>query len=135
MEMPVWVARNLYAPVQIIVDRFWVGIGRRPGRGRSVMPPVPISYFMIRCGIANRDRVIVSPRPEVELAALRAGPGDDGRDVLTSHLGRPGRSCSALSPFRIAHDRRFRRVRRCTVCEARTVHRTSGQRTIHYGSW
>jgi hypothetical protein len=88
MEMPVWVARNLYAPVQIIVDRFWVGIGRRPGRGRSVMPPVPISYFMIRCGIANRDRVIVSPRPEVELAALRAGPGDDGRDVLTSHLGR-----------------------------------------------
>jgi hypothetical protein len=89
MERPVWVARNLYAPVQIVVDRFWIGVGRRPGEGRSVMPHVPVSYFMIRCGIANRDRVIVSPRPADELAALRAGPGDDGRDVIATQLGWP----------------------------------------------
>jgi hypothetical protein len=87
MERPVWLARNLYAPVQIVVDRFWIGVGRRPGRGRSVMPYVPVSYFMIRCGIARRDRVIVAPRPAEQLAALYAGPGDDGRDVIASQLG------------------------------------------------
>lgn len=88
MERPVWLARNLYAPVQIQVDRFWIGIGRRPGRGRSVMPHVPVSYFMVRCAIPKRDRVIVSSRPADEMAALRAGLGDDGRDVLTAQVGR-----------------------------------------------
>lgn len=88
MEWPVWLARNLYAPVQIVVDRFWIGIGRRPDRGRSIMPHVPVSYFMVRCGIAHRDRVIVSQRRPDELAALREGPGDDGRDVFAAQLGR-----------------------------------------------
>ena len=88
MERPVWVARNLYAPVQIRVDRFWIGVGRRSGPGRSPLPYVPISYFMVRCGIANRDRLIVAARPADELAALRAGPRDDGREVAHTYLGR-----------------------------------------------
>lgn len=53
------------------------------------MPHVPVSYFMVRCAIAQRDRVIVSARPADELAALRAGPGDDGRDVIAAQLGGP----------------------------------------------
>lgn len=89
MEWPVWLARNLYAPVQIIVDRFWIDVGRKPRQGRAPMPHVPVSYFMVRCGIARRDRVIVSPRSMEELAALRNGPGDDGQDVFTAQLGRP----------------------------------------------
>lgn len=87
MEIPVWLARNLYAPVQIIVDRFWIGIGRLPGRGRSPMLHVPIAYFMIRCGIAHRDRIVVSQRLDPGLAALRAGPGDDNHDVVAAVLG------------------------------------------------
>jgi hypothetical protein len=88
MERPVWIARNLYAPVQVRVDRFWIGAGRRPAFGRVPLPHVPVSYFMVRCAIASRDRVIVSPRPADELAALHAGPGDDGRDIAGPILGR-----------------------------------------------
>jgi hypothetical protein len=87
LDWPAWLARNLYAPVQLIVDRFWIGIGRDPKTGRSVMPPLAVSFFMIRCGIARKDRLIVSPRPTDEMAILAAGPGDDGRDVIATVLG------------------------------------------------
>jgi hypothetical protein len=86
MDWPAWLARNLYAPVQLVIDRFWIDIGRNPTTGQSVMPHLPVSFFMVRCGIAHRDRLIVSQRPAPELAALRAGPGDDGRDVFASTL-------------------------------------------------
>lgn len=89
MDWPAWLARNLYAPVQLVVDRFWIGVGRDPTRGQSVMPHLPVSFFMVRCGIAHRDRVIVSQRPASEITALGAGPGDDGRDVFGATLGDP----------------------------------------------
>jgi hypothetical protein len=88
MDWPAWLARNLYAPVQIMVDRFWIGVGRKPGTARSVMPPLAVSFFMVRSNIPHRDRLILSEQDPEALAALAAGPGDDGRDVLTASLGR-----------------------------------------------
>lgn len=94
LDWPAWLARNLYAPVQLMVDRFWIGIGRDPQKGRSVMPPLAVSFLMIRCGIARKDRLIISPRPTDEMAILWAGPGDDGRDVIATALGRSVQSPS-----------------------------------------
>jgi len=87
MDWPTWLARNLYAPVQLMIDRFWIGVGRRPGTGKSLMPPLAVSFFMVRCGIARRDRLILSERPQQDIDLLKAGPGDDGRDVFASQLG------------------------------------------------
>jgi hypothetical protein len=89
MDWPAWLARNLYAQVQLTVDRFWIGIGRTPGKGRSIMPPLAVSFFMIRSSIPHRDRIILAEQTPTELAALKAGPGDDGRDVFAHHLGHP----------------------------------------------
>ncbi len=86
MDWPSWIARNLYAPVQLVVDRFWIGQGRHPQR--TPIEPPPVSFFMIRSRVGRRDRLIASRRIMPEVLAL-AGSGDDGRDVLTHALGRP----------------------------------------------
>lgn len=86
MDWPSWLARNLYAPVQLVVDRFWIGLGRHPDR--SPIEPPPVSFFMIRSRIGRRDRLIASDRILPELLQ-QAGRGDDGRDVFVHTLGHP----------------------------------------------
>lgn len=88
LDWPAWLARNLYAPVQVMVGRFWVGVELDDSRGAPMLPP-PVSFFSIRHSIPGKDGLFLAAKlPEV-MAILAAGPGDDGRDVFLGPFGRP----------------------------------------------
>ncbi|CAM3631824.1 hypothetical protein GCM10009799_25790 [Nocardiopsis rhodophaea] len=87
MQWPAWLARNLYAPVQLMVGRFWTGVELDDSKGRAMMPP-PVSFFSLRNAIPSKDGLFLSEKlPEI-MAILEQGPGDDGRDVFAEPLGR-----------------------------------------------
>ncbi|MFN2495096.1 MAG: hypothetical protein ABR608_04200 [Pseudonocardiaceae bacterium] len=88
MDWPAWLARNLYAPVQLMVGRFWVGVRLDDSKGEPMMPP-PVSFFSLRAAVPHREGLFLSAKLPDIMAVLAASPDDDGRDVFTGPLGRP----------------------------------------------
>jgi hypothetical protein len=87
LDWPAWLARNLYAPVQMMVGRFWTGAQLDDSKGEAMMPP-PVSFFSMRHSIPSKDGLFLSAKlPEI-MAILETGPGDDGRDVFAAPFGR-----------------------------------------------
>ncbi|MGH3852190.1 MAG: hypothetical protein ACRDR6_01555 [Pseudonocardiaceae bacterium] len=87
MDWPAWLARNLYAPVQMMVGRFWVGMQRADSKGEPMMPP-PVSFFSLRPAVPCRDGLFLSAKLPGVMAILEASTGDDGRDVFAQPLSR-----------------------------------------------
>ena len=87
LDWPAWFARNLYAPVQMMVGRFWIGVQLDDSKGSAMMPP-PVSFFTMRHAIPNRDGLFLEAKLPQIMAILAEGPGDDGRDVFREPLGR-----------------------------------------------
>lgn len=87
MDWPAWLARNLYAPVQMMVGRFWVGMQRADSEGKPMTPP-PVSFFTLRPAIPHREGLFLSAKLPAIMATLAASTGDDGRDVFVQPLGR-----------------------------------------------
>lgn len=88
MDWPAWLARNLYAPVQMMIGRFWTGVELDDSSGVAMMPP-PVSFFSMRHAIPIKEGLFLSEKlPEI-MAILETGPGDDGRDVFLQPLGHP----------------------------------------------
>jgi hypothetical protein len=87
MDWPAWIARNLYAPVQMMVGRFWIGLKRNDSKGSQMMTP-PVSFFTMRHSIASKDGLFLAEKVPGIMAILEKGPRDDGRDVFAGPLGR-----------------------------------------------
>jgi hypothetical protein len=87
MDWPAWLARNLYAPVQLMVGRFWIGVQLNDSRGEPMRPP-PVSFFSLRAAIPRREALFLSAKLPDIMAVLAASPGDDGCDVFSQPLGR-----------------------------------------------
>lgn len=88
MDRPAWLARNLYAPVQVMVGRFWVGVQRTDSKGEPMMPP-PVSFFTMRPAVPHREGLFLSAKLPDLMATLNSSTGDDGRDVFAQRVGRP----------------------------------------------
>lgn len=88
MDWPAWLARNLYAPVQLMVGRFWIGVRLNDSKGTPMMPP-PVSFFSLRAAIPHRDGLFLAAKLPDLMAVLATSPGDDGRNVFIQPLGRP----------------------------------------------
>ncbi|MGH3550949.1 MAG: hypothetical protein ACRDQU_23080 [Pseudonocardiaceae bacterium] len=87
MDWPAWLARNLYAPVQMMVGRFWVGMRRADSKGKPMTPP-PVSFFSVRPAVPHRDGLFLSTKLPGIMAILEASTVDDGRDVFAQPLSR-----------------------------------------------
>jgi hypothetical protein len=96
LDWPHWIARNLYAPVGLMIGKFWVGEREDDKYGRAIMPP-PVSYFSTRHSYPAKDARFLRRLPAV--AAALAAAVDDGRNVLTAHLGRPGTPADAVAAY------------------------------------
>ncbi|MBB6170063.1 hypothetical protein HNR23_000123 [Nocardiopsis mwathae] len=88
LQWPAWLARNLYAPVQLMVGRFWTGVELVDSKGQAMMPP-PVAFFSLRNAIPSKDGLFLAEKLPDIMAILEQGPGDDGRDVFTEPLGQP----------------------------------------------
>ncbi len=86
LDWPAWIIRNLYAPAQVMIGRFWIGEQRKDRSGRDIVAP-PVSFVSIRTAFPCRDAQFLTGLPQV--AAQLANSHDDGRDVLTPLLGIP----------------------------------------------
>jgi hypothetical protein len=86
LDWPAWILRNLYAPVGLMVGRFWIGEERNDKHSRVIAPP-PVSFFSIRHSFPPQDARFLAKMPHV--AARLAEANDDGRDVLPTWLGTP----------------------------------------------
>lgn len=80
---PHWALKCLYAPVGLMVGKFWAGEVADDRRGRPVPPP-PRSFLSVRPAVRARDPQLLTSHPEVgDIIAVAA---DDGRDVLAPVL-------------------------------------------------
>ncbi len=86
LQWPAWVARHLYAPVRLMVGRFWTGVELTDSRGRAMLPP-PVAFFSLRTAIPSRDGLFLAEKVPQVMEVLAQAPPDDGRDVLRSVLG------------------------------------------------
>jgi hypothetical protein len=86
LDWPHWIARKLYAPVAVMVGKFWIGEQEQDRHGRDVVPP-PISFFSVRHSFAAKDARFLANLPGV--ARQLAEADEDGRDVLMPVLGVP----------------------------------------------
>jgi hypothetical protein len=98
MQWPAWLARNLYAPVQLMVGRFWTGVRLTDSKGEAMMPP-PVSFFSLRNAIPSKEGTFLAAKVPDILDVLAAGPGDDGRNVFTEPLGRDVPTTDAASVY------------------------------------
>ncbi|MCK9869378.1 hypothetical protein MRI28_06870 [Nocardiopsis dassonvillei] len=98
MQWPAWLARNLYAPVQLMVGRFWTGVRLTDSKGEAMMPP-PVSFFSLRNAIPSKEGTFLAAKVPEILDVLAAGPGDDGRNVFTEPLGRAVATTDAASVY------------------------------------
>jgi hypothetical protein len=86
LDWPHWITRKLYAPVQLMVGKFWIGEMEDDRHGLAIMPP-PVSFFSLRHSVVRKDARFLHNLPGV--AAQLAESHDDGRDVLFPWLGVP----------------------------------------------
>lgn len=86
LDWPHWLARNLYAPVQLMIGKFWIGEEEDDRYDHAIAPP-PISYFSIRHSVPAKDARFLSALPRV--AGQLASSHDDHQDVLMPWLGVP----------------------------------------------
>jgi hypothetical protein len=86
LDWPHWIARKLYAPVAVMVGKFWIGERERDRFGVDIAAP-PVSFFSVRHSFPAKDARFLANLPGV--AAQLAGAVDDGRDVLMPVLGLP----------------------------------------------
>ncbi|MCY9784143.1 hypothetical protein KIK06_09580 [Nocardiopsis sp. EMB25] len=98
MQWPAWVARNLYAPVQLMIGRFWIGVRLTDSKGEPMTPP-PVSFFSLRNAIPSKEGTFLAAKVPEILDVLATGPGDDGRDVFAEHFGRPVPATEAASVY------------------------------------
>lgn len=86
LDWPHWITRKLYAPVQLMIGKFWIGEQEDDRFGRAIAPP-PVSFFSLRHSVVAKDARFLHNLPGV--AAQLADAGDDERDVLLPWLGVP----------------------------------------------
>lgn len=86
LDWPHWIARKLYAPVQLMVGKFWIGEQEDDRSGRAIAPP-PVSFFSLRHSIVAKDARFLANLPGV--ARQLASAHEDYRDVLMPWLGVP----------------------------------------------
>lgn len=84
LDWPHWIARKLYAPVALMIGKFWIG-EREKDRHRVDIAPPPVSFFSVRHSFTAKDARFLANLPGV--AVQLAGAEDDGRDVLAPVLG------------------------------------------------
>jgi hypothetical protein len=86
LDWPHWIARKLYAPVALMVGKFWIGEQESDHGGRPIAPP-PVSFFSIRHSFPAKDARFLSNLPGI--ARQLANGHEDDRDVLMPWLGVP----------------------------------------------
>jgi uncharacterized protein DUF6875 len=96
VDWPHWIARNLYAPVGLMIGKFWIGEAEEDKLGRPIMPP-PVSFFSIRHSYPVKDARFLHALPAVA-AALDVAV-DDGRDILHPHLGVLASAAAATNSY------------------------------------
>jgi hypothetical protein len=96
LDWPHWITRKLYAPVQLMVGKFYIGEQEDDKHGATIAPP-PISFFSIRHSTPAKDARFLSNLPGV--AAQLAHANEDNRDVLMPWLGVPCTPEAAMSRY------------------------------------
>jgi hypothetical protein len=86
LDWPHWITRKLYAPVQLMVGKFYIGEQEDDKRGVAIAAP-PVSFFSIRHSTPAKDARFLANLPGV--AAQLAGANEDNRDVLMPWLAVP----------------------------------------------
>ncbi|MEY9212689.1 hypothetical protein NI17_004440 [Thermobifida halotolerans] len=61
LQWPAWLARNLYAPVRLMMGRFWTGVERTDSRGEAMLPP-PVAFFSLRMAVPGRDGLFLAEK-------------------------------------------------------------------------
>ncbi|MCD9145912.1 hypothetical protein [Streptomyces albireticuli] len=80
---PHWALKLLYAPVGVMVGKFWAGETDTDRRGRPVPVP-PITFLSLRPAVRARDPKLLTSHPDV--GDIIAEATDDDRDVLDDVL-------------------------------------------------
>ncbi|WP_236046330.1 hypothetical protein [Streptacidiphilus fuscans] len=76
---PYWALRNLYAPLGVLLGKFYAGHTETDSFG-TVIPPAPFSFIPVRAAVKQRDPCFLNSTPEVARALSAAD--DDGRNVF-----------------------------------------------------
>lgn len=96
LDWPHWLARKLYAPVELMIGKFWIGELEDDKFGRPIAPP-PASFFSVRHSSVSKDARFLSNLPGV--AAQLAQAEEDNRDVLMDVLGVPCTPANAAGRY------------------------------------
>jgi len=96
LDWPHWITRKLYAPVQLMIGKFYIGEQEDDKYGTPIAPP-PISFFSIRHSTPAKDARFLANLPGV--AAQLAKADEDNRDVLMPVLGVPCTPETAASRY------------------------------------
>lgn len=78
---PYWALRNLYAPLGVLLGKFYAGDTETDSFG-SVIPPAPFSFLPVRAAVKQRDPRFLGSTPE--MARALAAADDDGRNVFAT---------------------------------------------------
>ncbi|MEU6233690.1 hypothetical protein [Kitasatospora sp. NPDC047058] len=92
IDWPHWVLKNLYAPIGLIIGKFWSGEADVSRRG-TPLPVPPLTFLSVRPAVRPIDPRFLETTPV--LAETVAVARDDGRDVLVPILGTPVTACAA----------------------------------------
>ncbi|MDA8369870.1 MAG: hypothetical protein M0026_08355 [Nocardiopsaceae bacterium] len=95
LQWPAWLARNLYAPVRLMVGRFWRDVELTDSKGEAMLPP-PVSFFSLRTAIPSRDGLFLAEKVPRIMDVVAHAPPDDGRDVFHAALGHSVTDPSAM---------------------------------------
>jgi hypothetical protein len=86
LDWPHWIARKLYAPVAVMVGKFWIGEKEQDRDGIDIAAP-PVSFFSVRHSFTAKDARFLANLPAVAVELAQAD--EDGHDVLIPVLGIP----------------------------------------------
>jgi hypothetical protein len=86
LDWPHWIARKLYAPVAVMVGKFWIGEEEQDRHGVDIAAP-PVSFLSVRHSFTVKDARFLANLPTV--AAELGAADEDGHDVLMPVLDIP----------------------------------------------
>jgi hypothetical protein len=86
LAWPHWVLKCLYAPVGLMIGKFWRGEIDTDRHDRRIPPP-PVTFLSVRSAVRPRDPRFLTEHPAQ--AAAIAYSHDDGRDVFAAVPGLP----------------------------------------------